>query len=106
METSGKPTDLWVNNIDVDILVRPQAEHLRHCLVHTDRFCQGTRKDSREVNVTNRCQVVYRYKTNLTNSQTIMITHFRLKSQVCINHTHVTQTKADLELTAHFLLKF
>lgn len=50
METSGKPTHLWVNNIDMDILVGPQAEHLGNGLVHTDGLCHRTRGDSREVN--------------------------------------------------------
>lgn len=64
METSGKTTHLWVNNIDMDILVGPQAEHLSNGLIHTDGFCRKTRKDSREVNIPNSFQMLYRYKTN------------------------------------------
>lgn len=39
METSGRTTHLWVNNIDMDILVGPQAEHLGNGLIHTDGLC-------------------------------------------------------------------
>lgn len=85
METSGKTTHLWVNNIDMDILVGPQAEHLCNCLIHTDRFCHTTRKDSTEVNAPRRFQVVYRYKTNTVRLS--WKTNFGLKSQVCLNHT-------------------
>lgn len=50
METSGKTTHLWVNNIDMDILVGPQAEHLCNCLIHTDRFCHENERARRELN--------------------------------------------------------
>lgn len=100
METSGKTTHLWVNNIDMDILVGPQAEHLCNCLIHTDRFCHENERARKEVNAPSRFQMVYRYKTNTARL------FVRQKSQVCLNHTHSTQTKADLELTVHFLLKF
>lgn len=64
METSGKTTHLWVNNIDMDILVGPQAEHLCNCLIHTDRFCHENERARRELNAPSRFQMVYRYKTN------------------------------------------
>lgn len=77
METSGKTTHLWVNNIDMDILVRPQAEHLCNCLIHTYRFCHKNERGQQR----SQCpqQVSSALQVQNQHSETVMKHKFQAK---------------------------